>query len=204
MQADEPATVVPPTSLERFRHKTGYRRQRLEISIANGVEQALGLSKWLTTSLFALNGAGVLFSMNAAAQLDLAIVPAGLFTAGLLGAMASGWVNQNAAMSSIDPAEALVRIWNEAEFDGDFDADDEAKQLAELESINEKLWKGPILGWVSLAFFIAGSAVLGFDVARPNARTTQICEPLQRDMLAAKPKRPDSRELFEALGCATR
>jgi hypothetical protein len=52
-----------------------------------------------------------------------------------------------------------------------------------------------------LFFFVASTATFGLGFKFEDVSNVRRCAAIQQDMLAARPRRDDSAELFQALGC---
>ena len=202
MVADGDLEAVDRDVADTIRHHVRHAQRRLETGSAQATEQMISLSKWLTASLLALNGAGALFTMNALDRLDYPLLPAGLFAAGLLLSMGSGVANQSISSRGVNAAEPLIALYNAADLSGQIDVEEEILLIAGLQKSTRYSWLGPILGWVSALAFAAGSISLGADVATPDRERTSTCRTLAKDMLSRSASRSDSRENFTALGCA--
>ena len=174
---------------------------RLEYSSSIAGDQLVKTSGWLTASLLAINGAGAIAVLNAVDRIANPMIPASLFCTGILFTMLNA-VSIQAIMAKLQSSlENLIGFWRLVKIRGNRDETAEADLTKAYRRISRFSWIPPVLGWVAGALFFGGVAAIALNVKSPLAAQSYRCAGLQRDMLASKPKRADSRELFVALSC---
>lgn len=162
------------------------------------------MARWLTASLLILNGGATLAIFNAAEKLHNTFMAASLFIGGIFAALLIGVLNQQAnRKGGAILGEAIGQTFVVAHT-GEYTA--EAQMVAEnIDARMAKAGRWPAkAGWLSALLFLAGAAVTAWDVPAASPRLDRQCRWLQKDMLQSKPRRADSRELFEALQCRAR
>jgi hypothetical protein len=182
-----------------------HRVRRLEAHSAAAVDQQIKATGWLTASLLAVNGAGVLAIMSAADRIMHPVIAASCFLAGICSTIANAYFIQNGQIATMEPLENFIRYWREVEQGGERQPEIEARLTLEYEeSMGRYSWAAPLCGWISFGAFLGGAAAVAATIQLPTTRVERQCVELQRDMLTATPSRHDARELFQALGCRAR
>lgn len=164
-------------------------------------EQVGAWSRWLTASLLALNGAGALAALGAAQRTDGAWIAGAIFAVGIIMALLSGTCLQEVYNEVPIPLLHQDEYWTGVSITGMRDGERERALAAEAVKASRWDHVPPILGWISGVLFLAAIVVLGIAVTREADRTERRCAQIERDMLSAKPKRTNSVELYQALGC---
>ena len=162
------------------------------------------LSRWLSATLVAVNGAGALAVANAARNVEGLSLAGGLFIGGLSLAIFSGWFNQLLASVSIKPAAELSDYWSSALVAQERDPKLEKERGDKLNSLARWGWVGPTAGFVSYGLFLWGAYSLGSSVDAIRSGELPTCQKLRADLLTGSPSHTESQERFVALGCANR
>ena len=186
---------------ERLKRLARQQLARLEVSAAATGEQMVRVSNWLTAALFTINGAGALTAATAVQRPDGSLWPGFLFIAGLAFAMLSGVLIQHFQSLTAAPVEHMLDFWNEVAATGI--VHDDYDKLREPITRSERWhWSAPVMGWLSGTLFAVACVVLAATATESRTVVRAECSNLRSDMLRVRPRRSDSRELFEALHCA--
>lgn len=120
-------------------------------------EQVASFAKWLTASLLAVNGGGVLAALDAIKEKHDTTLPAGLFIAGIIFALLSGAALQEVYNQVSNNLETAYQYWcNVKEGLSPRDAEQETKINKAENFWNRIAIIPPILGWISGALFLTG------------------------------------------------
>ena len=162
------------------------------------------LSRWLSATLVAVNGAGALAVANAARSVEGLNLAGGLFIGGLTLALFGGWFNQLITSWLIEPTLKLSDYWSAVHVVQERDEEIEPVLTAKVTGLGRWSWIGPTAGFISYGLFLAGAYYLGSSVDASRAAELPTCQKLRADLLTGSPSHTESRERFVALGCANR
>lgn len=185
-------------------HIKAYDRQskywQRYVSLAEG--EVSTLSRWLTASLLAINGAGALAVADAAKTVSGLDMSGFFFLVGVTFALLSAWLNQLITAGFIQPATSLEEYWAQAAIDGERDSETEVAFDGKLSGLNRWRNFGAAAGWLSYFAFMAGAILLMLAMQSAKIETERVCESLRADLLTSSNSHVESRERFIALGCA--
>lgn len=114
------------------------------------------ISRWLTASLFALNGGGAAAFLNAREATKGHILPVILFGAGVIFAMFGAMVVQEMYGRLAELLRHQDAYWSRVAITGRRLRWAEAKFRASRRRRYRYAWLAPMLGWVSGALFLSG------------------------------------------------
>lgn len=187
--------------LDVVRRSASHQIDRLAASNTVATEQLVKTSAWLTGALLTLNGGGVLSTLSYAEHAPGQGWPAGFFLGGIALAMLSAVAIQGFQSVLFAPLENLMAYWRWVEISGVEHHEAADEHYAKIKRTERLAFVPPLLGWLSGMTFFAGAVMLALHVEQDGRQNAVRCRSLQADMLAAKPLRADSRDLFTALGC---
>lgn len=114
------------------------------------------ISRWLTASLFALNGGGAAAFMNANAGAGGRLVPMVLFGSGVVFAMFGAMIVQETYGNLADLLRRQDLYWSRVMVSGRRLRWAEALFKASRRRRYRRAWLAPCLGWISGALFVCG------------------------------------------------
>ena len=160
------------------------------------------LSRWLSATLVAINGAGALAVANAARTVDGLGLAGGLFVGGLTLAVFGGWFNQLLTSWLIEPALKMSDYWSTVLVAQERDGELEPKLGERITRLNRWTWVGPTSGFISYGLFLWAAYALASSVNDNRAGELAVCQKLQSDLLSESASHVESRERFQALACS--
>ena len=118
--------------------------------------------RWLIASLFAANG-GALITLGTSELIppEARIWACGWFTAGIISALLTAWLNQKLIQRGLAPMVALIAFWGCIAHGLDFDEKKHNELIAGLQSALKRSWPVQMSGWFSAILFIFGVAAAG-------------------------------------------
>lgn len=124
-------------------------------------EQVASLAKWLTASLLAINGGGVLAALEALKDKHDVMLPAGFFIAGIILAMLSGVALQEVYNRFSANLGVAYQYWNDIK-DGLAHRDENIEiGITKTEAFwNRAATIPPVLGWISGTLFLVGCVLM--------------------------------------------
>ena len=167
------------------------------------MDQSADAAKWLLASLLAINGGGAVAAVNSIEKLQIG-VPAGLFAAGIMLALASAVIIQSVGYRSLAPIQEAIGYWITVVDDGTQADEYEAKLKKRFLKLRWFGMLAPAAGWCSAGCFVCGALTLNNAPSRVDQHNVTRCQAIQDDMISSHPKRADDAEIFVALGCKPR
>ncbi len=176
--------------------------QRVDQQQQFAFDQVGSMAKWLMASLLAVNGGGAIAAMNVDGGGGPYWLAGLLFAIGILSALVSGVTMQDVYNSIPGPLLEVDNYWTGVGVTGERDS----LRERELRSGTTKALRfsvlPPLFGWLSGLLFIGGAITIAFNNGDDQRYNAARCLALQKDILSARPRRPDGIELFKALGCS--
>lgn len=187
--------IIKSHALMTLRHLEGERNfiYSLRSSMAN----------WIMATIFAMNGAGALTSINAIKDYNLSEYPAFIFAFGVVFSFLYGFFLDISINQISDYIEKITRHFSRLAESGIENDKSKIRLISEAKRGIRFGWISNSFQWLSIASFLAGSLYLGLQFSKSNASDLRRCEALEKDILASQPKRVDSLEIFKAFGCKT-
>jgi hypothetical protein len=159
------------------------------------------IGRWLTASLLAVNGAAVAAVFTAFDKLAMPAGDAALFLGGVFAALCTGVLLQKATIAGAELAGEVIGHSLVVEQTGVYHKEAQAL-FDDMATRSQRNSKWPQLaGWLSAMLFAAGAGLTGLTGFKSDIANDRRCLALQRDILSARPRRSDSPDLFQALGC---
>jgi hypothetical protein len=133
----------------------------LQSAQATGMEAIVSISKWLLTSLLAINGAAAIATWQVSIDPRFKIAACGLFLLGVLTTLISGHLGISRSSKSLHKLGEHIGYWMTVQVDGLRASDLES--FDELQATANSAGRVPVaLGWLAMALFVAGAVVAGF------------------------------------------
>lgn len=120
------------------------------------MEQAISMGAWLVASLLALNGGGALAVLNAVDRLAQPTVPASIFIAGIMFALANAAGIQWSGYAQLKPMSEMIGYWITVADDGVRTAAFEDQLKAKVRPLIIRGKLASAAGWISAFLFLAG------------------------------------------------
>ncbi|MDG2533974.1 hypothetical protein P6144_09980 [Sphingomonas sp. HITSZ_GF] len=118
------------------------------------------ISRWLTASLFALNGGGAAALINSHEKASTSLLPVSLFGAGVVFAMFGAMTIQGMYGTLADLLMRQDAYWSRVAISGRRLKWVEARFRASRRRRYRYAWIAPSLGWISGALFVSGIAAI--------------------------------------------
>jgi len=114
------------------------------------------ISRWLTASLFALNGGGAAAFLNSHDGASARILPVGLFGAGVIFAMFNAMVVQEMYQSLAELLRRQDSYWSRVAINGRRLRWAESRFKTSRKRRYRCGWLAPAMGWISGVLFVGG------------------------------------------------
>jgi hypothetical protein len=167
------------------------------------LQRSSDVGKWGLAALLTINGGGLLAVLNAQSRFLAAYKPASFFMGGMVLALLCAAAVRLDIYKSLHNGRGLLRKAKQVR-DEKPNAPKTVEELVSewRNSRTTHLRYWPIgIEALSLLAFLCGS-MLALATIDPGERANaRRCEALQGDFLSAYPRRADSREVFQILGC---
>ncbi|QCB43004.1 hypothetical protein E5673_12895 [Sphingomonas sp. PAMC26645] len=179
----------------------------LESLLGYELQRSADAGKWSLGALLTINGGAILALLSSEARFSDPIRPGIMFAAGMLLALGSASALRADIKFDVNRARTVVRHAKRV-----IDKRSSApKTVDELQDIWEKGKSSKLLPLLpgifeacSALLFLVGAVWAIANIDPGKAANLRRCEALQTDMLRARGLRPDSKEIFVALGCRPR
>lgn len=159
------------------------------------------VSRWLTASILAVNGAGAIAAFNADQSGRRYWIAGVLFIAGVLCGLLSGVSIQEIYKRYSDTLSDAWDYQISLVSGKPIDVERQHRHQKQIAIISKFAWVPPLIGWVGGVLFVVGAAAMVFLGESQLGANVQRCESIQADMLSAHPQRRDDIDLFKALNC---
>jgi hypothetical protein len=133
--------------------------------------------KWMNGSLFAINGGGVIATLNSESiEINSRIWAGSFFIAGLLIMILVGVVSQNYIDRILPHKQNSIKYWRSVSVDGKREAILEEKLQCDTEKVEKGRCLTAALGWVSAIFFLCGAInlMMGLQASASKAETADV------------------------------
>ncbi|WP_235516878.1 hypothetical protein [Sphingomonas sp. Leaf28] len=154
---------------------------------------------WLGAAFAAFNAAALATALTFAEKMDHPVVVCALFLTSLLLIFATGVAYAYALSEITDAVSENTQIFNVSR--PNIDDENYAEKLGMLDKLGENLHPTIIIALLAGVFTLAGVVTFSSGIEMTNPANDRRCLAIQHDMLSASPRRSDSADLFQALGC---
>jgi hypothetical protein len=177
-----------------------------EAAVPRQEQRSVDASKWSLAALLTINGGGVLGIINAGERFENPILPASIYLIGMSAAVLTAAAIRVAVAADLNHAQLLFGKAKRASIGVESSLlvyNYITKSIGRRKKIGEHFQQiiPFALEAMSGIAFLCASVVSVQTIDPGSAANDARCVALQADFLSAKPKRPDSREMFEALKC---
>lgn len=145
IMSDDPTKLFAKRTIERIDKQSAF------VTVEYGT-----ISRWLTASLFALNGGGAAAFLNSHNEVGSRILPVSLFGAGVIFAMFGAMIIQELYSTLADLLRRQDSYWSRVAISGRRLRWAETRFRASRRRRYRYAWLAPLLGWISGALFVAG------------------------------------------------
>lgn len=149
IMSDDPTKLLARRTIERIDKQSAF------VTAEYGT-----ISRWLTASLFALNGGGAAAFLNSHNDFGSRILPVSFFGAGIIFAMFGAMIVQELYGTLADLLRRQDFYWSRVAISGRRLRWAEARFKASRRRRYRYAWLAPLLGWISGALFVAGIAAI--------------------------------------------
>lgn len=156
-------------------------------------------ARWLLASLLVVNSGGLVTTLSADGRLTHAFAVATFFFSGVASALLCALYIMFSVPRLTSAFDALKSYASNK--DSELDATAIRDRVDGIFLSIVLLLPAFVLGFASIILFFAGSATFAANFEFSDGNNDRRCLAIQRDMLSARPRRSDSPDLFQALGC---
>lgn len=153
---------------------------------------------WAVASLLAINAGGVATAIGASDRLSYPLVPASLFFGGVCLSLCTAYFFFGGISTLHDDMDGLV---DDIKAETAFDEEKRSELITRLDDIHYSLYPSVFTASLSGLALLLGAISFVFVMKPFDHANANRCLAVQRDMLSARPARPDGPDLFQALGC---
>ncbi len=168
------------------------------------MQRSADAAKWSLAALLTMNGGAVLAILSSQARFSNPVGPATVFTVGMFFTILSAAAVRIEIRRDANRAALVIRQANRVT-QNRLGAPKTVKDLTNLwqNKRSDKLtkWLAFLAEACSAALFLVGALWSIQTIDPVKIAHDRQCEALQSDMLSARPRRSDSKDLFVALGC---
>lgn len=142
------------------------------------LDEGTAAARWLTASLLAVNGGGAIAALNIVEKLTRPGLVGGLFVAGLMAAMLSGYLLQHFNYGAVDLLANRAAYWAVVGERGTRDPETEGPMDDAQSRFNRLALCAPLAGWLSAMLFLAACITIGCTYSGKQATSAgQVSNP---------------------------